>query len=157
MLSDRDISRDSGAESGVSVNTPPEQEQERHQQLDTAGQTGVQRKCQAVLASTVGQARSEAKLGGGGRKEFYLSCPQPASLTNACLPVLLKTGWLLSFYSDFSKLRQNQLQAVSKYPGSSNPQQLPTTVSFDEATPFNENLLRSQITTGWHLWERFSL
>lgn len=45
-------------------------------------------------------------------------------------------------------LAQNQLQVVSKYPGSSNPQQLPTPVSFDEATPFNEKLLWFQIITG---------
>lgn len=43
-------------------------------------------------------------------------------------------------------LAQNQLQVVSKYPGSSNPQQVPTPV--DEATSFNEKLLWFQITIG---------
>lgn len=95
MLSDRDISRDSGAESGVSVNTPPEQEQERHQQLDTAGQTGVQRKCQAVLASTVGQARSEAKLGGGGKKRVLLIMSS-ASITDQRLLACSAQNWMIT-------------------------------------------------------------
>lgn len=56
VLSDRDTS---GAESGVSVNTPPEQEQEKHQQLCPAEQMGMQRKCEAVLASTVRQSWGE--------------------------------------------------------------------------------------------------
>lgn len=40
----------------------------------------------AALASTVGQAKSEAKLEGAGRrKEFCLSCPQPTlSTVRAC-------------------------------------------------------------------------
>lgn len=120
------------AESGLPVNTLPEQEPEKHQQVDTAEEMGEQRRSEAVQVSVTGKAQEEKK------ESFLKHVPGqdhlalfPRSVQNWMIPVIL---------ARFSMLTLNQLQEVSEYPENSNPQQLPTPVSFVEAIPFHEKL-----------------
>lgn len=92
------------------------------------------------------QPAQKAKL---GEKIKHFTYHIPSQHHLPLLPCSVQNWMITSILLRFSMLAQNQLQKVSKYPESSNPQRLPSPVSFDEATLFNEKLCWSQIMTEW--------